>query len=95
MLLVDVSAHLNSVLGLVENLETGMLRRAVKRSVSEPDGDGDECDADVGGGEEESLPDNQSILRLLEPNEKVSCGRAYEYPPIEFKSMDIKLTRNN
>lgn len=48
------------------------LRRAVKRSVSEPEDAGDETEGDSGANEEESAPDNQSILRRLEENEKVS-----------------------
>lgn len=48
------------------------LRRAVKRSVSEPDDGNDEVEGETGGNEEEPAPDNQSILRLLEPNDKVS-----------------------
>lgn len=73
----DIANHHGNT-GL-DNLESGVLRRAVKRSVSEPDEGGDDCEADVGGGEEESPTDNQTILRLLEPNEKIShmfrCAR--------------------
>lgn len=47
------------------------LRRAVKRSISEPDDGNDEVESEIGGNEEEPAPDNQSILRLLEPNDKV------------------------
>lgn len=48
------------------------LRRAVKRSVSEPEDGGDDNEGESGNVEEHvPLPDNQSILRLLEQNEKV------------------------
>lgn len=47
------------------------LRRAVKRSVSEPEDANDETEGDSGANEEDPAPDNQSILRLLEENEKV------------------------
>lgn len=56
----------------IDNLDQVSLRRAVKRSVSEPDEGGDECETEGPGNEDESPPDNQSILRLLENNEKVS-----------------------
>ncbi|BES87468.1 Beach [Nesidiocoris tenuis] len=62
-----------------ENIEQCNIRRAVKRSVSEPDDGNDDNETEVGAGDEESLPDNQSILRILEPNEKIShmfrCAR--------------------
>lgn len=56
------------------------LRRAVKRSVSEPEDGGDDNEVESGNVEEqEPTPDNQSILRLLEENEKISymfrCAR--------------------
>lgn len=47
------------------------LRRAVKRSVSEPEDANDEMEGESGASEEDSAPDNQSILRLLEEHEKV------------------------
>lgn len=47
------------------------LRRAVKRSVSEPEDANDETEGESGANEEDPAPDNQSILRLLEENEKV------------------------
>lgn len=47
------------------------LRRAVKRSISEPEADNDDAEGEGGANEEEPAPDNQSILRLLEENEKV------------------------
>ncbi|XP_014261988.1 WD repeat and FYVE domain-containing protein 3 isoform X2 [Cimex lectularius] len=60
-------------------LENLALRRAVKRSVSEPDDANEEGDIEGSGTEDDSLPDNQSILRLLETNEKIShmfrCAR--------------------
>ncbi|KAL1139731.1 hypothetical protein AAG570_006709 [Ranatra chinensis] len=63
----------------IQNLEQCALRRAVKRSVSEQDETVDEGDTEGSTGEEESGPDNQSILRLLEHNEKIShmfrCAR--------------------
>ena len=58
----------------METLESGVLRRAVKRSVSEPDEGGDDCEVDGGGGDAESAPDDQTILRMREPNEKVVCN---------------------
>ncbi|KAF6208268.1 hypothetical protein GE061_016722 [Apolygus lucorum] len=62
-----------------ENIEQCNIRRAVKRSVSEPDDGNDDNETEGGGGEEDPLPDNQSILRILEPNEKIShmfrCAR--------------------
>lgn len=48
------------------------LRRAVKRSVSEPEDANDEMEGESGANEEDPTPDNQSILRLLEENEKVN-----------------------
>lgn len=48
------------------------LRRAVKRSVSEPEDANDETEGESGANEEDPAPDNQSILRLLEENEKVN-----------------------
>ncbi|XP_073985786.1 WD repeat and FYVE domain containing 3 bchs [Rhodnius prolixus] len=69
----------NSSVQGIDNLDQVSLRRAVKRSVSEPDEGGDECETEGPGNEDESPPDNQSILRLLENNEKIShmfrCAR--------------------
>lgn len=56
------------------------LRRAVKRSVSEPEGDNDEAEGESGVNEEEAAPDNQSILRLLEENEKVLLLYLFKEP---------------
>ncbi|XP_063226772.1 WD repeat and FYVE domain-containing protein 3 isoform X2 [Bacillus rossius redtenbacheri] len=54
-------------------------RHAVQRSVSEPDDAGDDVDGDPGAGEEVEAPDNQTLLRLLEEQEKIShmfrCAR--------------------
>lgn len=48
------------------------LRRVVKRSISEPEDGGDDIEGETGNVEEQTpTPDNQSILRLLEENEKV------------------------
>lgn len=47
-------------------------RHSVRRSVSEPDDTGDDADADATGSEEpDSAPDNQTLIRLLEEQEKV------------------------
>jgi hypothetical protein len=44
----------------------------VRRSVSEPDDAGDDADTDATGPEEpDSAPDNQTLIRLLEEQEKV------------------------
>jgi hypothetical protein len=47
-------------------------RHGVRRSISEPDDTGDDADADAAGSEEpDSAPDNQTLIRLLEEQEKV------------------------
>lgn len=63
------------------------LRRAVKRSISEPEDGGDDNEAESGNVEEEPSPDNQSILRLLEDNEKVNKSELMTsfFLPIESK----------
>ncbi|KAK9506438.1 hypothetical protein O3M35_008379 [Rhynocoris fuscipes] len=74
---IDESIDLSTDNGL--DMDQVSLRRAVKRSVSEPDEGGDDCETEGPSGEDESPPDNQSILRLLENNEKIShmfrCAR--------------------
>lgn len=51
---------------------TVLERHGVRRSVSEPDDTGDDADTDATGPEEpDSAPDNQTLIRLLEEQEKV------------------------
>jgi hypothetical protein len=51
---------------------TVLERHGVRRSVSEPEDTGDDADADTVGSEEpDSAPDNQTLIRLLEEQEKV------------------------
>jgi hypothetical protein len=51
---------------------TVLERHGVRRSVSEPDDAGDDADTDITGSEEpDSAPDNQTLIRLLEEQEKV------------------------
>ncbi|KAJ9586850.1 hypothetical protein L9F63_019532, partial [Diploptera punctata] len=55
-------------------------RHGVRRSVSEPDDTGDDADTDTTGSEEpDNAPDNQTLIRLLEEQEKIShmfrCAR--------------------
>jgi hypothetical protein len=51
---------------------TVLERHGVRRSVSEPDDTGDDADTDTTGPEEpDSAPDNQTLIRLLEEQEKV------------------------
>ena len=48
-------------------------RHGVRRSVSEPDDTGDDADTDTTGSEEpDNAPDNQTLIRLLEEQEKVN-----------------------
>lgn len=47
-------------------------RHGVRHSVSEPDDTGDDADTDTTGSEEpENAPDNQTLIRLMEEQEKV------------------------
>jgi hypothetical protein len=51
---------------------TVLERHGVRRSVSEPEDAGDDADIDTTGSEEpDSAPDNQTLIRLLEEQEKV------------------------
>lgn len=62
---------------------------SVHRSISEPDDGVDEDTADTSGPEEqESTPDNQTLIRLLEEQEKVIIFYAFN---ISYKSIDTLL----
>lgn len=69
---------------------TVLERHGVRRSVSEPDDTGDDADTDATGPEEpDSAPDNQTLIRLLEEQEKV---RQQEIVTLFEGCLSTKLT---